>query len=191
NLELPWTPLRLEQRVGRVDRIGQPRRVHALHLVAADTSEETVLATLGKRTSRMEHAMNAVGHPPDEHHMAECVIAGRPLPHAFVAAPRAEYAGVAMLDLGREARAEAVRIAAARALVTPADAIGAEVRPVIARVRRHRGARPSFRPNPEATGEEVAPGLSRRECFWLFRLLFTGADGRLLWESPLSLAARA
>jgi superfamily II DNA/RNA helicase len=28
NLELPWTPSRLEQRAGRVDRIGQSRRVH-------------------------------------------------------------------------------------------------------------------------------------------------------------------
>ena len=31
NLELPWTPLRLEQRAGRIDRIGQERRVHAVH----------------------------------------------------------------------------------------------------------------------------------------------------------------
>ncbi len=34
NLELPWTPLRLEQRTGRVERIGQSRRVHAVHLLA-------------------------------------------------------------------------------------------------------------------------------------------------------------
>ena len=34
NLELPWTPLRLEQRIGRVERIGQTRRVHAVHLLA-------------------------------------------------------------------------------------------------------------------------------------------------------------
>ena len=35
NLELPWNPMRLEQRIGRVDRIGQRRRVHAFHLIAA------------------------------------------------------------------------------------------------------------------------------------------------------------
>ena len=35
NLELPWNPMRLEQRIGRVDRIGQTSTVHAIHLVAA------------------------------------------------------------------------------------------------------------------------------------------------------------
>ena len=35
NLDLPWNPVRLEQRIGRVDRIGQHRMVHAVHLVGA------------------------------------------------------------------------------------------------------------------------------------------------------------
>src|SRR5262249_7128643 len=39
NLELPWSPSRLEQRIGRVDRIGQSRTVHAFHLVAVATGE--------------------------------------------------------------------------------------------------------------------------------------------------------
>jgi hypothetical protein len=52
NLELPWTPLRLEQRVGRVDRIGQRRPVHAVHLVAHGTHEELVVARLASRTER-------------------------------------------------------------------------------------------------------------------------------------------
>ena len=34
NLELPWNPIRLEQRAGRVDRIGQTRSVHVTLLVA-------------------------------------------------------------------------------------------------------------------------------------------------------------
>ena len=28
--DLPWTPVRIEQRIGRVDRLGQARRVHAI-----------------------------------------------------------------------------------------------------------------------------------------------------------------
>ena len=47
NLELPWTPVRLEQRIGRVERIGQARRVHAVHLLAAGTCEEESVATAG------------------------------------------------------------------------------------------------------------------------------------------------
>ena len=46
NLELPWTPVRLEQRIGRVERLGQQRRVHAVHLLAANTCEEESVAVL-------------------------------------------------------------------------------------------------------------------------------------------------
>jgi superfamily II DNA or RNA helicase len=52
NLELPWNPTRLEQRIGRVDRIGQPRRVHAFHLVAAGVGELQVLERLEERIAR-------------------------------------------------------------------------------------------------------------------------------------------
>jgi superfamily II DNA or RNA helicase len=50
NLELPWNPMRLEQRIGRVDRIGQTRRVHAFHLIARET-EMQLLARLQHRVS--------------------------------------------------------------------------------------------------------------------------------------------
>jgi superfamily II DNA or RNA helicase len=51
NLELPWNPMRLEQRIGRVDRIGQRRAVHACHLVARETGEEAILDRLRQRLS--------------------------------------------------------------------------------------------------------------------------------------------
>ncbi|HXE80773.1 MAG TPA: DEAD/DEAH box helicase, partial [Vicinamibacterales bacterium] len=60
NLELPWTPLRLEQRAGRVDRLGQPRRVHAVHLVARGTGEETILARLHRRAGRAQAVLDAI-----------------------------------------------------------------------------------------------------------------------------------
>jgi hypothetical protein len=52
-LELPWSPRRLEQRVGRVDRIGQRRTVHAVHLLARDTGESRVLARLVRRLQQI------------------------------------------------------------------------------------------------------------------------------------------
>ena len=51
NLELPWNPMRLEQRIGRVDRIGQRRTVHAFHLIAAGTGEHRLLT----RTAEQDH----------------------------------------------------------------------------------------------------------------------------------------
>src|SRR5204863_3256 len=51
--ELPWNPARLEQRIGRVDRIGQPRAVHAITLVARDTAEDLVIANLARRLARV------------------------------------------------------------------------------------------------------------------------------------------
>jgi superfamily II DNA or RNA helicase len=51
NLELPWNPMRLEQRIGRVDRIGQSRRVHVFNLVAEDTGEARILERLKARVA--------------------------------------------------------------------------------------------------------------------------------------------
>jgi superfamily II DNA or RNA helicase len=72
NLELPWNPMRLEQRVGRVDRIGQRRRVHACHLVAAHTSETRILDRL---RTRIADAQSAIGAPDPLGHDNERAIA--------------------------------------------------------------------------------------------------------------------
>jgi superfamily II DNA or RNA helicase len=39
NYDLPWNPTRLEQRLGRIHRIGQPRECHAFNFVAAESEE--------------------------------------------------------------------------------------------------------------------------------------------------------
>jgi superfamily II DNA or RNA helicase len=50
NLDIPWNPAVLDQRVARVHRLGQERKVQVLHLVAPDSYEEHVLGLLqGKR----------------------------------------------------------------------------------------------------------------------------------------------
>ena len=60
-LEWPWSPHRLEQRIGRVDRLGQSRRVHAFHLTAAGTFEETVVARLLERSARARRDLDEGG----------------------------------------------------------------------------------------------------------------------------------
>jgi len=59
NVELPWNPMRLEQRIGRVDRIGQPCTVHAVHLVASETHESSILSRLKTRVTRARTAIDA------------------------------------------------------------------------------------------------------------------------------------
>jgi SNF2 family DNA or RNA helicase len=54
NLEVPWNPAVLEQRIARVHRLGQHRPVRAINLVARGTIEERVLKTLDLKRSLFE-----------------------------------------------------------------------------------------------------------------------------------------
>jgi hypothetical protein len=56
NFEMPWNPARLEQRAGRVDRYGQRRTPHVVHLIARHTAESVVLARLEQRLRRARQA---------------------------------------------------------------------------------------------------------------------------------------
>ncbi len=46
NYDLPWNPMKLEQRIGRLDRIGQTHDVLVLNLLIADTVEKRVREVL-------------------------------------------------------------------------------------------------------------------------------------------------
>ena len=50
NYELHWNPARLQQRIGRLHRIGQKNTVTCINLVAEDTIEERVLRVLREKT---------------------------------------------------------------------------------------------------------------------------------------------
>ena len=49
NFDLPWNPMRVEQRIGRIDRIGQTKPVSIVNLAKRDTIEERVLTVLSER----------------------------------------------------------------------------------------------------------------------------------------------
>jgi SNF2 family DNA or RNA helicase len=49
NLEVPWNPAVLEQRVARVHRMGQSRPVRVVHLVTRGSIEERVLRVIGQK----------------------------------------------------------------------------------------------------------------------------------------------
>lgn len=46
NIDLPWNPAVLEQRIARIYRLGQENPVQIINMVASDTIEEKMLATL-------------------------------------------------------------------------------------------------------------------------------------------------
>lgn len=82
NLELPWNPMRLEQRIGRVDRLGQSRTVHAINLLARDTPETAILARLAVRLQRARESLGDINDPIgriDELLVADWIVAGVPL----------------------------------------------------------------------------------------------------------------
>ena len=58
NYDLPWNPNRIEQRFGRIHRIGQTEVCHLWNLVAEDTREGDVYSTLLKK---LEEARDALG----------------------------------------------------------------------------------------------------------------------------------
>jgi len=54
NYDLPWNPMRIEQRIGRVHRIGQSREVYIFNLVTVGTLEEEVLRVLDEKLNMFE-----------------------------------------------------------------------------------------------------------------------------------------
>lgn len=61
NFDLPWNPMRIEQRVGRVHRIGQTREVFIFNLCTAGSLEQRVLRVLNDKIRMFELVVGEVG----------------------------------------------------------------------------------------------------------------------------------
>ena len=130
--ELPWSPARLHQRCGRVNRIGQRRRVHEIALVAADTAEQLVLQPLLRRL-RDSGAFNrsSIVHQLPEALVAAQVFDGDQVSGPAHPVPPARHAEPFItLDLSAEARAEVERLRMARLVATPGGSSAGLVIPV-------------------------------------------------------------
>jgi superfamily II DNA/RNA helicase len=57
NYDLPWSPLKLEQRIGRIHRFGQTRDVHIVNFACRDTVAERVLEVLEEKIRLFENAL--------------------------------------------------------------------------------------------------------------------------------------
>jgi SNF2 family DNA or RNA helicase len=54
NFDIPWNPMRIEQRVGRIHRIGQTREVRIFNLSARGTVEDYLLELLDQKLNMFE-----------------------------------------------------------------------------------------------------------------------------------------
>jgi SNF2 family DNA or RNA helicase len=54
NIDLPWNPMQIEQRLGRLHRVGQTRDVVLTNLVARDTIEQRILHVLEAKINLFE-----------------------------------------------------------------------------------------------------------------------------------------
>lgn len=77
NFDLPWNPMKIEQRIGRLSRIGQTHDVHVFNLVAADTVEAAVLHLLEAKLNMFELVIGEVdmilGNLDDEREFPDVV----------------------------------------------------------------------------------------------------------------------
>lgn len=84
NYDLPWNPNRLEQRFGRIHRIGQTEVCHLWNLVAAETREGDVYRRL---LEKLEEARQALGGQVFDV-LGRLHFAGRPLRELMIEAVR-------------------------------------------------------------------------------------------------------
>jgi len=61
NFDIPWNPMAIEQRIGRIDRIGQTREVFVFNLVTTGTIEDEVLRILDEKINMFELVVGEVG----------------------------------------------------------------------------------------------------------------------------------
>ena len=60
HVDLPWNPMRLHQRVGRLSRYGQTRSVHVYILRNPDTVEARIWGLLNEKLKRIQQAFSSV-----------------------------------------------------------------------------------------------------------------------------------
>jgi SNF2 family DNA or RNA helicase len=78
NFDLPWNPQRIEQRVGRIHRVGQTRPVEVFNLAAEGSVEDYILGILDRKLNMFELVIGEMemilGHLADERDFEDIVM---------------------------------------------------------------------------------------------------------------------
>ena len=77
NFDLPWNFTRVEQRIGRVDRIGGRPEVQVTNLMYADTIEERIFRRITECRQRFGDVLGPAAPVLSEHLIADCVLGER------------------------------------------------------------------------------------------------------------------
>ena len=77
NFDLPWNFTRVEQRIGRVDRIGGQPEVQVTNLMYADTIEERIFRRITECHQRFGDMLGPAAPVLSEHVIADCVLGER------------------------------------------------------------------------------------------------------------------
>lgn len=77
NYDLPWNPMKIEQRIGRIHRLGQKNEVMIYNLCAADSIEDYILDILDRKINMFEMVIGEIdmimGRVRDEKDFSDAV----------------------------------------------------------------------------------------------------------------------
>ncbi|OAH56000.1 MULTISPECIES: SNF2-related protein [Bacillaceae] len=71
NFDLPWNPMKLEQRIGRIHRLGQVQDVHIYHLAYEQTVEDRMLTLLHEKIHLFQSAIGKLDDILEENWVEE------------------------------------------------------------------------------------------------------------------------
>ncbi|KJU84613.1 helicase domain-containing protein, partial [Candidatus Magnetobacterium bavaricum] len=78
NYDLPWNPMRIEQRIGRIHRIGQERDVFIFNLAVKGSIESYILDVLDSKINMFELVIGEIepilGHYADDKDFEDIVM---------------------------------------------------------------------------------------------------------------------
>ena len=66
HVDIPWNPMRMQQRVGRINRFGQKEQVEVITVMNPDTVESKIWNILDEKTTRIMHAHSSAMSDPED-----------------------------------------------------------------------------------------------------------------------------
>jgi superfamily II DNA or RNA helicase len=133
NLEVPWNPAVLEQRVARVHRMGQDRPVRVVHLVMRNSIEERVLRVVEQKRALFaglfdgdtdEVSFAALGQPAFLEAVRELLEGEAPTEgHPLAGLPNAEEARAKLVAAGVQFLEALAALLAAEKPAAPPDLV--------------------------------------------------------------------